>query len=225
MAAAGAERSASALLSIGQVQAQLTEEFPDLRASKLRHLEEQGIVTPQRTAAGYRKFTQRDVERVRFALILQRDHYLPLGVIREHLKTVDFDIDEPFTLPTSIHPVQRSYRRSELLAQAGAAPQLLNDAISIGLLRAADSYDEDALALLQALVALDRHGIEPRHLRQVRQSADKSVDLVRSALGALLTRSDAPSRARANELGPELAARIEDVRGIFLRQALGRVLP
>jgi len=88
MAAAGAarDRSASAgLLSIGQVLARLTPEFPQLTSSKLRFLEVQGIVTPSRTESGYRKFSASDVERLRAALTLQRDHYLPLSVIREQL--------------------------------------------------------------------------------------------------------------------------------------------
>lgn len=85
-ASAARERSASAgLLSIGQVLARLTPEFSDLTASKLRYLEVQGIVNPSRTDSGYRKFSTSDVERLRLGLTLQRDHYLPLSVIREQL--------------------------------------------------------------------------------------------------------------------------------------------
>src|SRR5690606_5444082 len=80
------DRSASAgLLSIGQVLARLTPEFPDLTSSKLRLLEVQGIVSPSRTESGYRKFSQSDIDRLRLGLTLQRDHYLPLSVSREQL--------------------------------------------------------------------------------------------------------------------------------------------
>lgn len=225
-ASSARERSSSAgLLSIGQVLARLSPEFSDLSASKLRFLEGQGIVTPTRTESGYRKFSPADLERLRLALTLQRDHYLPLVVIREYLADVDAG-REPAT-PTavpSIVPAPRRYRREELLAASGAAPQLLNDAISTGVLVATDAYNDQSVALLRALVALDRHGIEPRHVRTLRQGAERDVALIESALAPLLRRTDASSRGRAGETAAELAKRLEDVRGIFIRAALDRLL-
>ncbi len=94
-----------------------------------------------------------------------------------------------------------------MLSAAGAAPQLLNDAISTGVITGAETYPEQTVSLLRTLVALDRHGIEPRHVRSLRQSAEREAALVESALSALLRRPDAASRARASELAPELAAR------------------
>ncbi|WP_243075247.1 MerR family transcriptional regulator [Microbacterium sp. SS28] len=224
--AAARERSSSAgLLSIGQVLARLAPEFPTLTSSKLRFLEVQGIVTPVRTESGYRKFSPADLERLRLALTLQRDHYLPLVVIREYLADVDAGRDPATPAsapPPSIVPAPRRYRREELLAATGAAPQLLNDAVSTGVLAGADAYTDQHVAILRALVALDRHGIEPRHVRTLRQSAERDVTLVESALAPLLRRTDAASRARANELAPELAKRLEELRGIFVRDALER---
>ena len=78
--------------------------------------------------------------------------------------------------------------------------------------------------MLRSLVALDRHGIEPRHVRTLRQSAERDVALVESALSPLLRRTDAGSRARASELAPELAKRLEDVRAMFVRGALDRLM-
>ncbi len=227
-AASPRERSSSAgLLSIGQVLARLSPEFPGLSASKLRFLEVQGIVTPQRTESGYRKFSQDDLERLRLALTLQRDHFMPHSVIRDYLGDLDAGRD-PATPsaapPPSIVATPRRYRRDELLAAAGAAPQLLNDAISTGVLVGAEMYSEQSLAILRALVALDRHGIEPRHVRTLRQSAERDVALIESALSAHLRRTDAASRARASELAPELAKRLDDVRTIFVRSALDRLL-
>ena len=221
------ERSASAgLLSIGQVLARLTPEFPQLTSSKLRFLEVQGIVTPSRTDSGYRKFCAADVDRLRLALTLQRDHYLPLSVIREQLDEADSEGETGATLapPPSITPAVRRYRREELLTAAGAGPQLLNDAISTGIITAAETYPEATVALLRGLVALDRHGIEPRHLRTLRQSAEREVSLIESAMSTLLRRTDAASRGKASELAPELAAKIDDVRGLFVKDALSRVL-
>ncbi|TDN93209.1 MerR family transcriptional regulator [Microbacterium sp. BK668] len=225
---AARERSSSAgLLSIGQVLARLAPEFPTLTSSKLRFLEVQGIVTPVRTESGYRKFSQSDLERLRLALTLQRDHYLPLVVIREYLEDVDAGRDPATPVaapPPSIVPAPRRYRRDELLSATGAAPQLLNDAIGTGVLAGSDAYTEQQVAILRALVALDRHGIEPRHVRTLRQSAERDVALVESALAALLRRTDASSRARASELAPELAKRLEELRAIFVRSALDRLL-
>lgn len=212
-------------LSIGQVLARLSPEFNGLTLSKLRFLEVQGIVTPMRTESGYRKFSQADLERLRVALTLQRDHYLPLQVIREYLDDRDAGRDPapPAAVPPSIVHAPRHYRREELLSAAGAAPQLLNDAVTTGLIPAAESYGEDAVALLRALVALDRHGIEPRHLRSLRQGAEREAALVESALTPLLRRADAASRGRANETAGELAKRLDDVRSVYMRAALGRI--
>ncbi|MDH5131468.1 MULTISPECIES: MerR family transcriptional regulator [Microbacterium] len=220
------ERSASAgLLSIGQVLARLTPEFPDLTSSKLRFLEVQGIVRPSRTESGYRKFSSSDIERLRLGLTLQRDHYLPLSVIREQLDEAEASGETAaLAPPPSIAPAPRRYRRDELLAAAGAGPQLLNDAISTGVITAQETYSESTVALLRGLVALDRHGIEPRHLRSLRQGAEREVSLIESALSTLLRRTDATSRARANELAPELATRIDDVRTLFVKDALTRIL-
>lgn len=218
-------QTAAGLLSIGQVLARLTPDFPALTSSKLRFLEVQGIVSPTRTESGYRKFSPADLERLRLALTLQRDHYLPLVVIRDYL--ADLDAGRNPAPPTSIPSMTsapRRYRRDELLAAAGAGPQLLNDAVRTGVIAAAESYPEQTVALLRALVALDRHGIEPRHVRAVRQSADREVSLVESALSALLRRPDAPSRARASELAPELTRRLDEVRAMFVRDALERLL-
>ncbi|WP_438353216.1 transcriptional regulator FtsR [Microbacterium sp. CJ88] len=223
-ASARGHSSSAGLLSIGQVLARLTPEFPALSASKLRFLEVQGIVSPTRTESGYRKFSPADLERLRLALTLQRDHYLPLPVIRDYLADVDAGRDPaPQASVPSIVPAPRRYRRDELLAAAGASPQLLNDAISTGVL-GADAYTEQSVALLRALVALDRHGIEPRHIRPLRQSAEREVALIESALSALLRRTDAPSRARASDVAPELAKRLDEVRAIYVRTALDRLL-
>ena len=127
-------------------------------------------------------------------------------------------------MPPSIVPAPRRYRRDELLSVAGASPQLLNDAVSTGLIAASDSYSDEALSLLRALVALDRHGIEPRHLRPLRQGAEREAALIESALAPLLRRTDAATRGRAGEVAQELARRLDEVRAVYTRVALGRIL-
>jgi len=77
--------SARSYLSIGDVLTLLRQEFPDVTISKIRFLESQGLVNPERTPSGYRKFYEHDVERLRWVLRQQREHFLPLKVIKDRL--------------------------------------------------------------------------------------------------------------------------------------------
>ncbi|MCW4384255.1 MerR family transcriptional regulator [Salinibacterium sp. SYSU T00001] len=226
---AGAASSAP-LLSIGQVLARLTSEFPDLTPSKLRFLEERRLVSPARTESGYRKFSHDDVERLRLVLTMQRDHYLPLKVIKGYLD--DLDAGRSPELPgvpnvstTSMLSTERRFGREELLREAGATSQLLSDAVSSSLIVAADVYGEDALRVLQALVELKRSGIEPRHLRGFRAAAERELGLIESALMPVAARRDASSRAKAGELAREIAGQLEVVRSSLIRSALSRLEP
>lgn len=230
--AAAQERGAAGpnLLSIGQVLARLTAEFPDLTPSKLRFLEERHLISPARTESGYRKFSPADLERLRFVLTMQRDHYLPLKVIRGYLDDLDAgrqpDLPGSGTLaPPSMLSGDRRYHRDELIREAGATPQLLNDAVSSSLVLASDAYGEDALLVLRALVELQRSGIEPRHLRGFRGAAERELGLIESALIPVARRKDASSRAKAGELAREIAGQLEIVRGSLIRSALSRLDP
>jgi DNA-binding transcriptional MerR regulator len=216
------------LLSIGQVLAKLSPEFPDLSPSKLRFLEERNLVSPQRTESGYRKFSPVDIERLRFILTMQRDHYLPLKVIREYLD--DRDAGRTPRLPVGIDvsvpsmlSSDRRYSRDELVREAQASAGLLTDAISASLITPADTYGDDALLVLRALVELQRTGIEPRHLRGFRASAERELGLIESALIPVARRNDASSRAKAAELAKEIAGQLEIVRSSLIRSALGRL--
>lgn len=231
MPAQAARQSSSpsdALLSIGQVLARLAGEFPDLTNSKLRFLEEQGLVHPSRTRSGYRKFSMSDVERIRVVLAMQRDHYLPLKVIRSYLS--DLDAGKDPAIPgsgagesvQSIIPAARRLGREDVVAEAGATTHLFSDAISASLITPADSYTEDTVQVLRALVELQRSGIEPRHLRGFRAAAERELALIESALMPISKRGDAASRAKAQELSGEIAGHFEVVRGSLIRQALGR---
>jgi DNA-binding transcriptional MerR regulator len=216
------------LLSIGQVLARLSPEFPDLSPSKLRFLEERQLVTPSRTESGYRKFSPADLERLRLVLTMQRDYYLPLKVIRGYLD--DLDAGREPTLPGGVQmpapsmlPSERRLSRAELVREAGATPMLLNDAISASLVVAADTYSEESLVVLKALVELQRSGIEPRHLRGFRAAAERELGLIESALIPTARRGDASSRAKAIELAREIAGQLELVRSSLIRSALSKL--
>ena len=218
---------ATSLLSIGQVLARLTPEFPDLTPSKLRFLEEQRLVSPARTESGYRKFCAGDLDRLRLVLSMQRDHYLPLKVIRGYLDDLDAGFSP--TLPGGVTPgpsmlsTARRLDREELLREAGASAMLLHDAVSASIILPADVYGDDALSVLRALVELQRSGIEPRHLRGFRGAAERELGLIESALVPLSRRKDASSRAKAAEMAVEIAGQLEVIRGSLIRSALGRL--
>jgi len=217
----------SSLLSIGQVLAKLNPEFPDLTPSKLRFLEERQLVAPARTESGYRKFSSTDMERLRFVLTMQRDHYLPLKVIRGYLAELDAGRTPelpggPATAPSMLSG-ERRFSRDELIREAGANAMLLGDAITASLIMPADLFGEDSLAVLKSLVELQRSGIEPRHLRGFRAAAERELGLIENALMPVARRKDASSRARAAEMAREIAGQLEIVRSSLIRSALTRL--
>jgi DNA-binding transcriptional MerR regulator len=217
----------SALLSIGQVLAKLNPEFPDLTPSKLRFLEERQLITPARTDSGYRKFSASDMDRLRFVLSMQRDHYLPLKVIRGYLDELDAgrqpELPGGAVQAPSMLSAERRLTRDELVREAGANAMLLNDAVSASLIVAADTFGEDVLAVLKSLVELQRSGIEPRHLRGFRAAAERELGLIENALMPVARRKDASSRAKAAEMAREIASQLEIVRSSLIRSALTRL--
>jgi DNA-binding transcriptional MerR regulator len=229
-------------MSIGEVLTVLRPEFPDVTISKIRFLEEQGLVEPDRTPSGYRKFTHQDIDRLRFVLSVQRDHYLPLRVIREHLEALDRGLD-PTPLPGRPPRVPRlvdtapatperfgpgpqlRLTRGELLAAAEADVDLLEALESYGLVsahRGTNVYDEEALVVTKAAVQLAGFGIEPRHLRAFRSAADREAGLVEQ-VGAPLRRQRGPeAAARAEEVTREVAALCVQLHAALVKAALSR---
>ncbi|MWB98380.1 MerR family transcriptional regulator [Agromyces seonyuensis] len=208
--------------SIGAVLARLQPEFPELTGSKVRFLEEQGLVTPARSASGYRKFSDGDVERIAHILAMQRDHYLPLKVIRAQLDAVD-DGSTPALPGATAAPPAARYTRSQLVEAAGATTALLDQAVSASLLPPAEHYGDDSLAMLRALAGLAAAGVEPRHLRGVRGAVDREAGIVEAAVSPLAKRADAAGRARAAEHARELGTHLEAVHSLLLRSAVGRI--
>lgn len=220
LASAGTAR----LLSIGQVLERLQGDFGDLTPSKLRFLEEQGLVTPERTKSGYRKFSQAHVERLRLVLTLQRDHYLPLRVIAELLAEIDAGKDPviPGAAPRSASSIltpRRLLGRDELQRLTGASARFIGEAIAAGLLPAADVFPYEAVAELGSLLRLAERGVTPRHLRAMRVAAERDAELLVQAVDARGVRAGSPE---SNEGALELAEHLETVRAGVLRRRLGR---
>lgn len=237
--AAAAARS-QPLMSIGEVLAQLRVEFPDTTISKLRFLEAEGLVEPQRTPAGYRKYSWDDVARLRFVLTAQRDHYLPLRVIRQQLAEADRaglpgPPDRPRPPLVAVGPdgavpgrdapgesPDTRLDRAELLSRSGLAESLLAELERMGLLesRPPGWYDADALTIAQAVAGLAAYGLEPRHLRAYRTAADREVGLFAQLLAPLARQSDPAARARAAEAARELAGLSQRLHAALVRVGL-----
>ncbi|WP_324653958.1 MerR family transcriptional regulator [Georgenia sp. H159] len=196
-------------MSIGAVLSILQPEFPAVRISKLRFLEEQGLVTPRRSGSGYRMYSQADVERLRFALTAQRDSFLPLRVIRDQLE--DLDAGRPVATAPGTRVVARDgelvrprpsarVRAEEIADLTGVSLAEIEEIAGAGLI-AADArgrYPGRSVDIVQHAAALARQGISPRHLRTVRSAAERQVDTIEQVV--------APERAQRSGAGRERAA-------------------
>mgnify|MGYP004496551513 CR=1 FL=1 len=223
----------AALMSIGEVLAQLRTEFPDTTISKLRFLEAEGLVDPQRTASGYRKYSWNDVARLRFVLTAQRDQYLPLRVIREQLEALERG-DEPLTkrrpslvavgseADVAADPADARVSRADLVERTGVDERLLAELEQIGLVtsRPPGWYDGDAVVIIEAVVGLARHGLEVRHLRAFRTGADRELGLFTQLLAPLVRQQDPAARARAAETARELQTLSQRLHAALVRAGL-----
>jgi DNA-binding transcriptional MerR regulator len=207
-------------LSIGEVLAVLRDDFPDVTISKIRYLESEDLVHPQRTPSGYRKFSSADVARLRYVLAAQRDQYLPLRVIKEHLEALDRGeplpaaVAGPVAVPPPGAPDLADADGGEPLSAeqfaraAGLDPEQLADCVQFGLLVPDKRGRHPAadLPVARAAAGLARHGIEPRHLRGYSNGADREAGLIEQLVAPLLRARSEESRARATEKLRELAA-------------------
>lgn len=315
--------------SIGEVLSLLQVEYPDVTISKIRFLESQGLLNPERTPSGYRKFRDEDVERLRWILTQQRDHFLPLKVIKERLAAGDFadgppegvlpferavsdgseshahDVDasgslsseqalhsevlspqqqppqDPETSPTSpttletpndraravaslvegpvsAPPTTRGRKRhptghtkgeptptasdevepdapsvsltlDELCTQSGLEKGAVVELEKFGLLSArslghVEYYDDDALVVARLAAGFARFGIEPRHLRMYKVSADREAGLFEQLITPLLRQRRAAARDQAVEMLEELAELADDLRAVMVRASLREYL-
>jgi DNA-binding transcriptional MerR regulator len=216
-------------MSIGEVLAHLRTEFPDTTISKLRFLEAEGLVDPQRTASGYRKYSWNDVARLRFVLTAQRDQYLPLRVIREQLERME-DEPAPPSRPTLVavgaekaaDPAETRVPREDVIERTGVTDVLLDELEQIGLVAARPPgwYDADAVIIVEAVVGLTHYGLEVRHLRAFRAASDREVGLFTQLLAPLVRQSDPGARARAGETARDLQALSQRLHAALVRTGL-----
>jgi DNA-binding transcriptional MerR regulator len=231
---------ARAYLSIGEVLSKLRSDFPDVTISKIRFLESEGLIEPQRTPSGYRKFTQLDLDRLRYVLLAQRDQYLPLKVIKENLDALDRGLEPAATpggthsprmlpLDTAIAPStfaeQSDLRlsREELLKSSEITDEQLSELESYGLIEIKGRYfDGDSLMIAKVVAELSAFGIEGRHLRAFKAAADREVGLVEQVITPLLRQKNPDSKARAEEVSREIASLSVRLHAALVRAGLHR---
>jgi len=216
-------------MSIGEVLSLLRSDFPEISISKIRFLESEGLIEPERTQSGYRKFSHRDVERLRYVLTSQREHYLPLKVIKEHLDAIDRGLEPPpiagsgpqvprVVLAADGFPSETSFAadaselrlsRAELIAAAEIDEKLLEQLETYGLVRPRQGsahFDGDALVVAKTAADLAAFGLEPRHLRAFKTAADREVGLVEQVVSPLQRSRDAGAKARVEDAIGQMAA-------------------
>ena len=218
-----------AFLSIGEVLSQLRADFPDVTISKIRFLEAEGLIEPERTSSGYRKFSRDDVARLQYVLSAQRDRYLPLRVIKQHLEALDRGLEPPEgpdsgpQVPRALTAVDGTpgpesfirdatdvrLTRDELASAAGLEPAQLDQLEQYGLVSPRPGgtfYDGDALVVAKTVAEMSRFGIEARHLRPFKSAADREIGLFEQVVTPLVRQRNPEARARAEETVRELAA-------------------
>ena len=232
--------------SIGEVLSELKEEFPDVTISKIRFLESQGLLDPERTPSGYRKFYDNDVARLRWILRQQREHFLPLKVIKGRLigdnetesgdeeqadagaagtagaaVSVAIDEPEPLSLPRS----GTSLTLQELAASCGLEPGDLKDLERFGLVTGRTVggtayYDDDALAAAHVAAGFMKFGVEARHLRMYKTAAEREAGFFEQVVMPMLKQRNPEARRQASETLAELARLGQQLRSSMLRNAL-----
>jgi DNA-binding transcriptional MerR regulator len=237
---------ASASLSIGEVLSLLRVDFPDITISKIRFLEAEGLIEPERSPSGYRKFAPVDVDRLRYVLSVQRDHYLPLRVIKERLealgrdpealapRSVDSptasapraDAGPPLVLETCASDVTEvRLTREELMGAAGMDADGLAELEEYGLIGprfGTNSFDGDALLIARTVRELSAYGLEPRHLRSLKAAAEREVDLVKQVVAPLRRQRNPQARTQAEQAVHELAGLLVRLHAVMVRAALYR---
>jgi DNA-binding transcriptional MerR regulator len=198
----------SDLFTIGEVLNQVRSEFDDISISKIRFLEAEGLIVPSRTKSGYRKFSSADVDKLRYILRMQRDHYLPLKVIKEHIEAIDRglkpdveEIDKP-KVPSALVDLNQlatkksniRVTREELLANTSISDQDLTESEDYGLIKVlADKrhYDDIAVKTARVIAALSGFGLEPRHLKFLKSGSDRESSLIKQ-VASPMSRSKRP---------------------------------
>jgi DNA-binding transcriptional MerR regulator len=214
-------------LTIGTVCNRLKDEFPDVSISKIRYLEDQGLLNPRRTQGGYRLFSEDDVERLETILRLQRDEFLPLRVIREELAAGAGK--ERRRRRSLVGVGEEELDLEELCDRAGITAERARQLEDFGLLesRVEDGqrvYAESEAEIAAACEALAQFGIDARNLRAFRTAADRESGLVEAAIAPALRSRNLERRQAALADLQRLAQSAEELADLLLRRNVRRLV-
>jgi DNA-binding transcriptional MerR regulator len=214
------------LLTIGAVCQRVREEFPDISISKIRYLEDQGLMSPKRTQGGYRLFSEDDVDRLVTILRLQRDEFLPLRVIRQQLST-RVPGHARRRRPDGLGS-EEEISLDDVCERAGISSDLARELESFGLLDprrdgAERRYGESDADIALVCARLQQFGIAPRHLRTFRTSADREANLLEQLLAPALRARSPERRKSAVEDLQSLAALAQELSQLLFWRNLRRV--
>jgi DNA-binding transcriptional MerR regulator len=215
-------------LTIGAVCRRLQDEFPDISISKIRYLEDQGLLLPRRTQGGYRLFAEEDVERLETILRLQRDEFLPLRVIRQELSAGAHRRERGTRAGLRAPEVEVDI--GTLCERAGVDAGFVRELEDFGLVEAQSEdgrkvYSERDVDVAAACFRLSRFGVAPRHLRSFRTGADREAGLLEQIVAPAL-RSQNPERRHAGlEELETLAALSQELSHLLFWRAVRSIVP
>jgi DNA-binding transcriptional MerR regulator len=220
-------------MRISDVLADLTSDFPTVTPSKLRFLEEQGLVEPRRTAGRYRLYSPADVERIRYVLRQQRDRYLPLKVIGEQLAALDAGhSEEPVTprLATSGGERTGTSRRftvDQLATETEVDRDFVAALVDGGVVATSPSGHLDAWAVevVRTAAALAEHGVDVRHLRSFRAAADRQVSVVDQIVAPLRNQRAVAAQAHAASVAAEVGELCGRLHTAMVRSGVADLTP
>jgi DNA-binding transcriptional MerR regulator len=221
-------------MSIGEVLVMLKTEFHDVTISKIRFLEGEGLIDPERTPSGYRKFYDKDIERLRGILRMQRDEYLPLKVIKDRIDQTEESSPARSSTGTSqeelaIPPTGLQMSEEELAAATGVDRNRIRELESFGILcthgvNGGKYYDGDDFVVLSIAKDFFKYGIEPRHLTMFRHFAEREATFFESIVLPTLRQKNPDARKVASDNLNELAALSRKLKQALLRSNLRQYL-
>ena len=210
----GGDAPETRLRTIGAVCEELRSAFPDISVSKIRYLEDQGLITPRRTRGGYRLFSPEDIERLSTILRLQRDEFLPLRVIREELAGPGASADRAKRRAAGLTGDEPEIDVGELCDRASVPPDFVRELEEYGIVQSRTEggerfYRESEADISAACARLARFGVDARHLRAFVTAAARQAGLVEQiVVGGLRSRS--PERRKSALEDLEALARVAE---------------
>ena len=228
----GPEPKPEKTMSIGEVLKLLTPDFPDITLSKIRYLESEGLVFPQRTSSGYRKYVNADVERLHYVLTTQKKTYMPLKQIKKQLDAMDscsvIPITKAATAQTIISPEE--FRKPaitrlsdvEIAEKAGVELQFVIDLANVGIIGPDQSgfFTADDIQVVSTASALSEFGIDARHLKSVKNAASRQADLISQVVTPLVRSNKDGAREQAEEMSRQMSALVVSLHAVLVKNEL-----